>query len=47
MVVVSDYIDAYLDALHVVLTEIAVEKPDSVDAVCHLIWHMIDDTDSE
>ena len=47
MVVVNDYLEGYLAALDDVLTEIAVENPDSVNAVRHLIRHMIDDCVSE
>jgi hypothetical protein len=47
VVVVSDYIDGYLDALHGVMTEIEVEQPDSVNGVRYLIRHMIDDCGSE
>ena len=47
MVVVNDYLEGYLAALDDVLTEIAVENPDSVNAVRYLIRHMIDDCGSE
>jgi len=43
----GDYLEGYLAALDDVLAEIVIENPDSVNAVRHLIRHMIDDTGSE
>ena len=45
--IMGDYLEGYLAALDDVLTEIAVENPDSVNAVRYLIRHMIDDCVSE
>ena len=45
--VMGDYLEGYLAALDDVLTEIAVENPDSVNAVRYLIRHMANDCTSE
>jgi hypothetical protein len=43
----GDYLEGYVQALDDVLTEIAVDNPDNVNAVRYLIRHMIDDCVSE